>query len=65
MNLLQDDEYAIYKTNQQRLQYLVEFRVADDVLKVLDIDNRDKIAVDEGSAPLSKKKNADLGQDSS
>ena len=31
MGIFQDDEYAVYNTNQQRIRYLVEFTVRGDV----------------------------------
>ena len=31
MLLLQNDEYAIYNTSQQRMRYLVEFTMDDEV----------------------------------
>ena len=31
MGVLQDDEYAVYNTNQQRVRYLVEFTASDDL----------------------------------
>lgn len=52
-----DDEYAIYDTNQQRLRYLIEFKLKDDVLKALEIDKKDNIAADEGN--VSGKETAD------
>lgn len=56
---MQDDEYAIYDTNQQRLRYLIEFKLKDDVLKALEIDKKDNIAADEGN--VSGKETADSG----
>ena len=30
MDILQDDEYAVYNANQQRIRYLVEFTASGD-----------------------------------
>ena len=43
----QDDEYAVYSTNQQRIRYLVEFTLPDDELTSLPLSDNEG-AVDTG-----------------
>ena len=44
--LLQDDEYAIYSCNQQRMKYLVEFTLPEDEKRGLDVSQASDTGID-------------------